>query len=452
MGEAIKLGEKESYEALAKLTNLQLSAADYARYQQMDRHVPAAPTSVDFVEVDGNQKIPAALILARFDLPPGSRWDETAISDALRRVYDLGYFQRVDAVLDHEGKETGIKLVVSEKAWQPNYIQFGLHIADDFEGSSAYELLGSYTRADMDGLGAEWRNEFEVGNSRYLYSEFYQPLEYSGSLFVAPQAEYLNQTFDVYSGAERVAEYSTVFPHAGFDLGAQFGSAGEARLGYVYGHVVSQPRIGDQTTLATYRNTLSGPRIILHVDTFDNISFPSSGTYLYANGFFPRHSLGGDISYDKLDVTVGEAFGAGANSMLIFAEAGSDLHTTLPAYEQFALGGFLSLAGLRQGELRGDDIFDAHLIFAHHAYNLVTGLGKGLYFGLGLDTGNVWQTGERITPGSLQYGASAFVGADTVLGPLYLGMGAGKDGNRTWFLFLGIPINGDTLAPSFGNN
>ena len=124
----------------------------------------------------------------------------------------------------------------------------------------------------------------------------------------------------------------------------------------------------------------------------------------------------------------------------------------LPAYEQFALGGFLSLAGRRQGELRGDNIFDAHLIYAHHAYQLYTGLGRGLYFGAGLDAGNVWQGGEKITPGSLQYGGSLFVGADTVLGPLYLGMGVGDGGNRTWFLYLGIPINGSTLAPSFGNN
>ena len=149
---------------------------------------------------------------------------------------------------------------------------------------------------------------------------------------------------------------------------------------------------------------------------------------------------------------MGEAFGGDADSLLVLAEAGTDLGTTMPAYEQFALGGFLSLAGRRQGELRGDDIFDAHLIYTRHAYNLLSGLGKGVYFGAGLDAGNVWQNGQRITVGSLLYGVSLFMGADTVLGPLYLGTGIGSGNNRTWFLFLGIPINGNTLAPSFGNN
>jgi len=452
MGEAIKLGERESYDLLSKLTSLQLPAADYARYRENSRRRPIPPLRVDFVDVQGNQRVPAELIRARFDMPPGSPWSIAAISESLRHVYDLGYFQKVDAALVQEDGKTGIRLLVTEKAWQPNYFKLGLHLADDFEGDSIYELLGSYDKSEINDLGAEWRNEFEFGYSSYLYSELYQPLNYSGSAFVAPQAEYLDQAFDVFSGQKRIAEYSAVFPHAGLDVGVQFGNVGEARLGMMYGHVVAAPRIGIQPGLATYRNTLSGPRFILHLDTFDNISFPSSGYYMFVNGFFPRRSLGGDIDYDKLDVTWGQAFGADADSVLLLAEAGSDLHSTLPVYEQFTLGGFLSLAGRRQGELRGDDIFDAHLIYAHHAYELSTGLGRGLYFGAGLDAGNVWQSGQRITAGSLQYGGSLFLGADTVLGPLYLGVGVGDSGNRTWFLFLGIPINGNTLAPSFGNN
>lgn len=452
MGEAIKLGESQSYDVLSKLTELQLSPADYARYQQTYRRQPVPPLSVDFVEVKGNQQVPADLISARFGLQPGTPWDVVAISESLRHVYDLGYFQRVGATLEERDGKTGILLTVAEKPWQPNYLKLGLHIADDFEGDSIYELLGSYNRTEINGLGAEWRNEFEFGYSSFLYSELYQPLDYSGGAFVAPQAEYLDQSFDVFDNAKRIAEYSTVFPHGGFDFGDQFGNAGEVRLGYIYGHVVSAPRIGDQVNLPTYRDTLGGPRLLLHLDTFDNISFPSSGYYVFANGFFPRRSMGSDISYDKLDVTAGTAFGADDETLLLLGEVGSDLHTSLPAYEQFALGGFLSLAGRRQGELRGDNIFDAHVVYTHHAYNLVSGLGRGMYFGVGLDAGNVWATGQRATLGSLQYGGSLFMGADTVLGPLYLGMGIGSAGNRTWFLFLGIPINGSTLAPSFGNN
>lgn len=451
MGEAIMLGEQQSLGTLSKLSGLQLSPEDYARYREAARRLPAVPARVDFIEVDGNEHIPSDQIRARFGVSPGAAWDTQAIDQGLQNLYNLGYFQSVDVVVAHKDGQTGLELAVSEKAWQPSYVDFGLHITDDFEGSSRYELLGGYTRSDIDDLGAEWRNEFAIGNTRYYYTELYQPVDDAGRIFVAPEAEYLNETYDLFAGEKRIAEYSTVFPHGGLDLGLQLDNLGEFRLGMLYGHVISQPRIGDPTTLPSYRNTLVGPSLKLNVDTFDSPSFPTQGTYMLLNGFFPRRSLGSDVSYSRLHASVGEAFGDDSDAELVLAEAGSNLGSTLPAYEQFTLGGFLSLAGKHQGQLRGDKVADLHFIYTHHVASLPPALGKGLYFGGALDAGNVWQTGQPTGSDGLLYGASAFVGADTVLGPLYFGLGAGKDGNRVWFLYLGIPISGNTLAPSFGN-
>ncbi|HLW74380.1 MAG TPA: patatin-like phospholipase family protein [Gammaproteobacteria bacterium] len=450
MGEAIEAGEQQAYEQLSKLTDLQLSPEAYAAYRQQYRRMLPSPRSVDFVDVNGNGDISPNLIRARFGVQPGSPWSMEAINDGLRNLYDLGYFQRVDAALVHRNGATGIDLMVQPKEWQPSYLQFGLHISDDFEGDSNYELLGGYTATEIDSLGAEWRNQFEIGKTRLFYTELFQPLDYNDTVFIAPNAEYLNETFDLFSGQNRVAEYGTVFPHGGVDLGWRMGDAGETRLGLLYGHVVSQPRIGDPTLYPTYRSTLLGTHFSVGVDTFDNGSFPSHGSYALITGFFPRTSLGGDASYDKLDATVGHAFDVGGDPMLFLVEGGSNLGTPLPVYEQFQLGGFLSLAGKRQGQLRGDRVFDAHLVYAHHAADLITGLGGGLYLGGGLDVGNVWGNTRTKTVG-MQYGLMGFVGADTVLGPLYFGVGGGKSGSLVFFLYLGIPINGTTLAPSFGN-
>jgi len=450
MGEAIDAGEQQSYAALSKLTDLQMGPEAYAEYRRQYRRSLPPPHGIDFVDVDGNGDISPNLIRARFGVQPGSPWRMEAINEGLRNLYDLGYFQRVDAALVHRDGVTGIDLMVQPKEWQPSYLQFGLHISDDFEGDSNYELLGSYTATEVDRMGAEWRNQFEIGKTRLFHTELYQPLDFNDTVFIAPNAEYLNQTFDLFQGQDRVAEYGTVFTRGGVDLGWRIGDAGESRLGLLYGHVVSQPRIGDPTLNPTYRNTLLGPQFSLGVDTFNNGSFPSQGSYVLITGFFPRGSLGGDASYDKLDATAGRAFDAGGDPILLLMEGGSNLNTPLPLYDQFQLGGFLSLAGKRQGQLRGDRIFDAHLVYAHRVGNMVTGLGGGLYLGAGLDVGNVWGGTQSNTDG-MQYGLASFVGADTVLGPLYLGVGGGKSGNLVFFLYLGIPINGDTLAPSFGN-
>ena len=452
MGEAVKLGEKAGYAALAKRTDLMLSAEAYSAYEAKFRKVPEAPQRIDFVGVSGNAGISPELIRARFGIKPGDIWDEQKINDGLRRLYDLGYFNRVDAILQHQGSRTGLEIVVVPKEWRPNYLQFGMHISDDFEGDSTYELLGSYTVSEIDSRGAEWRNQFEIGKTRLYYTEFHQPLDFRGQVFLAPNVEYLNQTFYLFRGQDRIAEYSTVFPRTDLDLGFSVGDVGELRGGIFYGHLVSQPRIGDPNELPSFHHRLVGPRFEASFDTFDNGNFPSSGSYAQVSGYFPRESAGGDISYSKVDATLGQAFSVGDGSVLAVLEGGSNMGTALPLYEQFQLGGFLSLAGERQGQLRGDRIFDAHGIYAWRAGMLPTGVGRGWYLGFGLDAGTVWgNTNLPAGESGMQYGATAFLGADTLAGPLYFGIGAGKSGNRTFFLYLGIPINGNTLAPSFGN-
>ncbi|HEY1771715.1 MAG TPA: patatin-like phospholipase family protein [Gammaproteobacteria bacterium] len=452
MGDAIKIGEKQAYEQLSKRTDLMLSDADYAAYETTFRKVPESPQRIEFVDVSGNGSVSPELVRARFGIKPGDVWDEQRINDGLRRLYDLGYFQRVDAILQYKDGRPGIEVMVEPKEWRPNYLQFGIHIADDFEGDSTYELLGNYTVAEIDSLGAEWRNQFEIGKTRLYYTELYQPLDFKDNVFVAPNADYLNETFDLFRGQDRIAEYSTVFPRADLDLGLPVTDAGEVRGGVFYGHVVSQPRIGDPDTLPTYRDTLVGPRVEASFDTFDNGNFPASGSYALVTGFFPRHSVGGDITYSKLDATVGHAFDLNTGSLLLLAEGGSDFGTGLPLYDQFQLGGFLSLAGERQGQLRGDRIFDAHAVYAWRAGSLPTGLGRNWYLGFGMDAGNVWGD-TNLEPGDngMKYGGTLLLGADTLAGPLYFGIGVGSAGNRTFFLYLGIPINGNTLAPSFGN-
>lgn len=450
MGEAINIGRQDALALLASRTDLQLSPQAYAQYQAVHRREPAPPRQIDFIQVQGNERVSSRLILSRLDLRPGEFWDISTINAALRRVYDLGYFQRLDVSVVHEGGQTGLRLDVTEKAWQPNYLRFGIHIQDDFEGGSSYDLLLGYTQTEINRLGGEWRNEFEIGRTRLAYTELYQPMDYGGGFFVAPQAEYLNDTFNLFSGENRIAEYSTLYPRAGLDFGAELGRAGELRLGLSYGHVISQPRIGDPA-LPAYRNTLGAVQLKLGVDSFDSPGFPSSGSYLRMNGFFPRHSLGSDIDFSKLDLSAGHAFGDGVHNVLLLAEAGTSFHSPLPVYEQFSLGGFLSLAGLRQGQLRGDSVLDAHLIYAQRLGTLPTGLGNGLYVGGSLDAGNVWPSTANINPGHLQYGGSLFLGVDTVLGPLYFGTGVSEAGNTAFFLYLGIPINGATLTPSFNN-
>ena len=61
------------------------------------------------------------------------------------------------------------------------------------------------------------------------------------------------------------------------------------------------------------------------------------------------------------------------------------------------------------------------------------------YAGGSLEFGNVWDERSDIDWDSLRFGGSLFVGADTIIGPLYLGYGQADSGNGALYLFLGRP-------------
>ena len=66
-------------------------------------------------------------------------------------------------------------------------------------------------------------------------------------------------------------------------------------------------------------------------------------------------------------------------------------------------------------------------------------LGTGVYAGLSLETGNAWISG--LTFSSLRLAGSAFLAADTSLGPLYVAFGLADGGYHSFYLALGLPLN-----------
>ena len=438
--DAIKLGEQAALKALAPLHDIQLSPQAYAEYRQQHLYTQHILKTVGFIEIRGNHHIPTALIRSHMGTQLGEAWNNEHISRDLKDIYNLGYFRQVNASIAYQGEQSGLVITVVEKPWQPNYLRFGLGIADDFEGGSQYELSFGWTRTDINHLGAEWRNQFKIGNNRLVYSEFYQPVNYSGSVFVAPHAEYQNTLSNIYNGENLIAQYNTREISADFDIGSEFGNVAELRIGPSYGHVKSTPRVGGPS-LPSYSNTLGGMHLRFGLDTLEgDTGFPTSGSYLTLNGFIARNAMGSDVSFDKVELSGAQVFGNGSRSLIFTTDVGSSLHTTIPYYDEFTLGGFLSLSGLREQQLRGQQVFAAHAIYLEHIGNLPSVLGNGLYIGASLEGGNVWDSSQNISLARLQYGASLFIGADTALGPVYLGTGYSQSGNQTFYLFIGLPF------------
>ena len=116
---------------------------------------------------------------------------------------------------------------------------------------------------------------------------------------------------------------------------------------------------------------------------------------------------------------------------------GTDLGSEIPFYDEFRLGGFFRLSGLETDQLQGDVSGHAALGYYWQIAELPSLLGSGVYVGGGLEAGNAWADIGDAEFGDLLGAGVVFLGAETILGPFYLGYGLAEGGQDSFYLRLG---------------
>ncbi len=102
----------------------------------------------------------------------------------------------------------------------------------------------------------------------------------------------------------------------------------------------------------------------------------------------------------------------------------------------FNLGGFLQLSGLRTNQLSGNYVGFARAVGYHQIATLPV-VGRAIYVGASLETGNVWNERGDISTSDIYGAGSLFLAADTWLGPFYIAYGIATNGQRSFYLYLG---------------
>jgi NTE family protein len=104
----------------------------------------------------------------------------------------------------------------------------------------------------------------------------------------------------------------------------------------------------------------------------------------------------------------------------------------------YALGGFHQLSGLQTDELSGNALLLGRLVWQRRLTDAPV-FTRGWFVGGSLEAGNAWADARQLKPSHLRWATSAFVGADTGLGPLYLAVGSALKGRTALYLFIGRP-------------
>ena len=437
-GEAVVVGRKKAESMKDTLARLSDEKA-FLVFLQVQRKKELPPQDIDEIEIANKTSLPTGMIDAHVDVKPGSKFNMSELKTTIDQIYGIDMFERVDFFLKKKDKSSAIVIEPLEKSWGPNYFRFGLGLEDNFKGTSSYALTAQFTKTAINSRGGEWRNEIRIGENPRFITEFYQPIDYALSYFVAASAQYYVRNINEYNeNGDIMKQYRTNAILGELDIGRELGKWGEIRAGLRREHGIVKVLIGDPSEGEDPYDRGS-VFVSLAYSTLDNYVFPLKGSDASLVWEYNLKALGSDIEVQALGFRWMTALTWGKYTFV----PGISFQTTLDSddlqvQDTFPLGGFLNLSGYSTNEIYGRHTGLARLILYRELAS--TGFGAlkmPLYFGISGEAGNVWNRRADINIESLILAGSIFLGTKTYLGPIYLAYGQAQKGHSSFYLYLG---------------
>ncbi|MFO0324035.1 MAG: patatin-like phospholipase family protein [Burkholderiales bacterium] len=442
VAEAIRIGEARARALAHQLTALQLPPIDWQQRQlalraQASGGVPIGAV-IARVEIDGLERASVDEVRRTLDIKPGSRADPKVIDAGVSRVFGTGYFERVNYSLLSEGDLTVLRVNAHEKPWGPNYLRFGLSMAADSIGEGRFNLLVRSQMTQVNAAGAEWRNDLQIGRDRRLATRFLQPFWAGSFVNSSVGAELGRRPFDIFVDGNRLAQYDVRNKVGSLDLGADMGRNAIARIGMYRGDATATMAIGFTDT-PSYKVRQGGMRFRAVYDSMDDINFPRQGRTFSVDYTASLKPFGADDVYRKTEVNFVENFSVGRHTLSLAGRYGDSKGGELPVFDQFSMGGFLQLSGYRPGELLSERVVFARSTYLYKLPFGQSPLGSRLFAGASAEWGRLNNVLEPFSTSRDRSSLGIFLGADTALGPIYLGYGRTRERSTIFYFFLGQP-------------
>jgi len=353
------------------------------------------------------------------------------------RIYGDGWYESVDyTLLDQQGRKV-LRLLPAEKSWGPDYLRMGVQLESTLSQGSTYQLRGGYHKTWLNPLGGELLVTAALGSTTGAGVELHQPVNASQRYFVEAQADYWRERTDYYFGEQRISEYRTVRSRAELSAGISFSLVGQVRLGWRETQVTNELETGlDILQSSTEGRTSSsgGWLLALDMDQFDRLYFPRRGWAAKASLYgsdrndYSRLSLNGQAAWPW------QSWVLGTRASWVDSPQGR-----LPFNDAAELGGFLNLSGYASGQLVGDSVGYAHVRAERIIGRLPLGLRGDMRLGLALEAGRVGQPYTVQKKDGWLSSVAVYLGGETPLGPVYLGLGRASGGAANAYLFIGTP-------------
>ena len=458
--EAVGVGYAAAQTKRSELSRLSVSPAAYQAYLAARPELPEDRRPViDFIRIKNDTRLSDQVIEQQLHIKPGDRLDPQALKRNLNIIYGMGDFQQVDYLLVEEDGKTGLVVEAAQQYIGTNTLNFGLFLGANMKGDSLFNISAAYTMAQLNALGGEWRNFVQIGGDIKLETDFYQPLDADQEYFIDPSLSYQQYDIDIQSNLQaksadtrfRVRQFQ-----ASVEVGRNLEHWGRLALGLHYSAGSNDLRVGQSYTFpedysvcrpdplseSAYRCSEgdfnnSGYSVRWAADTLDSLNFPTSGYFASLRYYSALTALGADQDLQTLSLDAFKPYTWSKSTLIPRVRLAGTLSGDPGPQNLFLLGGFLNLSGYQSGQISGQYIGLGELIYMYRLDNASAAFTIPLYAGGSLETGGAWNDLDDVTFDSLIWAGSLFVGADTPLGPLYLGAGLTDDSNASLYLMLG---------------
>lgn len=443
--EFIKAGIESVEKKSLVLDHLRLSDSDYlTTLYSRNVLMQEIPKVVEFVSFKGNKRTSKERLVNKSNHILDKPFVVSEIQDlADELAVDNDILTVTYKVVSNDKDQEGIEFTIEEKNWGPDYLKFGLKVADDFDSNTRISLLARHHRYNINSKGGEWINDISVGSVLQWRSELNQPIDFIDKYFLSANINLskdsrrfygdifdprrINDKIDPEFDLDPTGEYDIKDFAFGIDWGVNINENSELRTGL---WVMDQNVVGviNDAFFKSAIDRTVGLRTRYGFDTLEKAKLSRTGVDLKA-----ELSLFDKVQWLNFDYT--HRFPVSETTALHLGFQGDFVHNAADDEIHVAYGGLENFAGYPQHSLLGLNAFVMEFGAFTELANIklpVFGSPKILVKG---HYGNVWQ--RHITLEDMIYGYSAGISLDVVNTVIFLGSGYSDGGDFRFYLRLG---------------
>ncbi len=361
------------------------------------------------------------------------------LDQEIMHLKGIGRFSNLSYSMEDKNGKQGLLIKTEENSYGPPTVRPLILVDGSSLKNVTFNMGARVTWLDVGGFRSEWRNDLILFSQYGLRSEYYHPFTPLTHWFVAPRALVDNVPFYLYDNNKLVSIYRRTDAGGAADVGYQFGTTSELRVGYEGGWEHFAPQIGNANELVTFSGAYADARIKYQLDRLDDAVIPRAGQSATVQFLWSNVNPITSNQYPVLSVESQNFFRISGPSSVFLSGFGGTTFNYETGLPQFSLGGSQRLVAYGTNELLMDKYFLFQVGYLREMARLPPLLGSGIYI-IGLyEAAQVYgppHTMINKASGFPTDGAAGVI-VNTIFGPVEAAYAYGDTGHRKFFFRIG---------------